>query len=348
MAAERTYVDISAASILRAILLVLLFVFLYIVKDVLIIFLFAIVIASAISPFANWLDEKHFPRVIGVLLLYLIVLGLGVFLLSLVIPYVTDDINRLVGALPKVVQSVSSSLETVQKGSPGYFDFLSEIQNLLDGISTYLQQASQSVVGLVVSIFCGIFSFMAILVISFYLAVTKKGIESFLGSVVPEKYEGYAIGLWKRAEIKVGKWLQSQLLLGLIVGLVVYVGLSLLKIKFALILAIMMMLLELVPMVGPVLGAIPAVALAFLQSPTLGLWVLVFYVVVQQLENHVLVPLILGRTLNLNPIVVIISLLIGNQLAGIPGMILAVPMATIIVEMVDDLARQKESRRSSS
>ena len=118
------------------------------------------------------------------------------------------------------------------------------------------------------------------------------------------------------------------------------------KIKFALILGMMMIVLELVPMVGPVLGAIPAALLAFLQSPTLGLWVVVFYVVVQQLENHVLVPLILGRTLNLNPIVVIIALLIGNQLAGIPGMILAVPMATIIVEMVDDIARQKESRRA--
>ncbi|HZZ99255.1 MAG TPA: AI-2E family transporter, partial [Candidatus Paceibacterota bacterium] len=242
---------------------------------------------------------------------------------------------------------VSSSLESAQQHAPNYLDFLSELQNVLDGISTYLQQASQSVVGLLVNIFGGIFSFLAILIISFYLSVTKKGIETFLGSVVPEKYEGYVIGLWKRVEVKVGKWFQGQLLLGLIVGLITYVGLSLLHIKFALLLGLAMVVLELVPMVGPVLGAIPAVFLAFLQSPTLGLWVVVFYIIVQQLENHILVPLILGKTLNLNPVVVIIALLIGEQLAGIPGMILSVPVATIIVEMLDDLARQKESRRAN-
>ena len=108
------------------------------------------------------------------------------------------------------------------------------------------------------------------------------------------------------------------------------------------------MVLELVPMVGPVIAAIPAVALAFFQAPSLGLWVLLLYIFVQQLENHVLVPIILGKTLGLNPVVVIISLLIGQQLAGIPGMVLSVPIATIIVEMLDDVARQKESRRSSS
>ncbi|MBX4189969.1 AI-2E family transporter [Candidatus Parcubacteria bacterium] len=345
---ERTQLDISTGSVLRAILLVLFFIFLYVLKDVLIIFLFALIIASAISPFANWLDEKRFPRLVGVLGLYLVVLGLVLLVFSMVVPYISSDINQLVNSLPKVVEGVSNSLEQAQQGSPQYLDFLGELQNLLGGLSTYLQQASQSVAGLIVSIFGGIFSFIAILIISFYLAVTRKGIENFLGSVVPEKYEDYVIGLWKRAEVKVGKWLQGQLLLGLIVGLVVYIGLSLMHIKYALILGILMMFLELVPMVGPVIAAIPSAFLAFLQSPSLGLWVIVFYVVVQQLENHILVPLILGKTLNLNPIVVIIALLVGEQLAGIPGMILSVPMATIIVEMLDDLAKQKESRKASA
>ncbi|HWA64738.1 MAG TPA: AI-2E family transporter [Candidatus Paceibacterota bacterium] len=348
MASERLQLDISTSSILRTILIVLLFVFLYALKEVIIIFLFALVLASAISPFANWLDEKKFPRILGVLLLYLTVLGLAVFVSSLIVPYISDDISRLTTALPEFVQKVVGSLEHVQNSSPQYFDFLNEIENILEGFSSYLQQASQSIVGLIVSIFGGVFSFFAILVISFYLSVTRKGIETFLGSVVPEQYESYVTGLWKRVEKKVGKWFQGQLLLGLIVGLMVYIGLSLLNIKFALILSLLMMVLELVPMVGPVLGAIPAAFLAFLQSPSLGLWVIVLYVVVQQIENHLLVPLILGKTLNLNPVVVIIALLVGQTLAGIPGMILAVPVATIIVEMLDDVARQKESRRSSS
>lgn len=345
---DHVHVEINTGTILRAIFIILFFVFLYILKDVVIIFLFALIIASAISPFANWLDEKGFPRLLGVLLLFLVVLALIVGVLSLIIPYVSQDINQLTSTLPQLVTKVSTSLEKVQQGSPQYLDFLSEIQNILQGFSDYLQQSSQSILGLIISIFGGVMSAIAILIISFYLSVTKKGIESFLGSIVPEKYEGYAVNLWKRAELKVGLWLQGQLLLGLIIGLVVYVGLSLMGIKFALILGFLAAIFEIVPMVGPVLASIPAIFLAFLQSPALGLWVIVFYVVVQQLENHLLVPVVLGKTIGLNPVVVIIALLIGENLAGIPGMILSVPVATIIVEMMEDFAKHKDSRRQSA
>ena len=101
-------------------------------------------------------------------------------------------------------------------------------------------------------------------------------------------------------------------------------------------------------MVGPVLAAIPAVFLALLQSPALGLWVVLFYVLAQQLENHLLVPVVLGKTIGLNPVVVIIALLVGQQLAGIPGMILSVPLATVLVEMLDDFAKHKELKRLSA
>lgn len=344
---DHIHVEINIGTILKTILIILFFVFLYILKDVLIIFLFALIIASAISPFANWLDQKGFPRLLGVLLLYLVVLALVVGVLSLIIPYVSQDISQLVSTLPQLVATVSTSLEKVQQGSPQYLDFLSEIQNILQSFSDYLQQSSQSIIGLIISIFGGVMSAIAILIISFYLSVTKKGIESFLGSVVPEKYEGYAIDLWKRSERKVGLWLQGQLLLGLIMGLLVYVGLSLMDIKFALILGFLVAIFEIVPMVGPVLAAIPAIFLAFLQSPTLGLWVIVFYIIIQQLENHLLVPVVLGKTVGLNPVVVIIALLIGQNLAGIPGMILSVPVATIIVETMDDFAKHKDSRRQT-
>lgn len=346
--AEHQTLDISTASIIRVIILVIFFIFLYILKDVLIIFLFGLVIASAISPFANWLDQRGFPRLWGVLLLFLIVLGLIALIVSLVIPSLSADIDQLISTLPTVFEKVSVSLENVQQGAPEYLDFVSEIQNILSGLSSYLQQSSQSIVGLVVAIFGGVISFIAILVISFYLSVTKKGIESFLGSIVPEQYEAYVADLWKRSEKKVGLWLQGQLLLALIVGLVVYVGLSLMGIKFALMLGLLAFAFEIVPIVGPVLAAIPAVLLAFLQGPTMGLWVIVFYVAVQQLENHILVPVVMGRTLGLNPVVVIIALLVGSQLAGIVGMILSVPVATVIVEVIDDMAKKKESRRGST
>ncbi len=345
MADSHTHIEISSTSILKTILLILFFFFLYLLRGILVVFLFAIIIASAISPFANWLEKKGLPRLLAVILLYLIIFGLIIFILSQVIPFASEDLSQLTVVFPKIIEKVSSSLENVQRGVSGYFDFVGEIQNILETFSSYLQQVSQSALNLVISIFGGVFSFIAIIIISFYLSVMKNGIESFLASVVPHKYEDYAISLWKRAEIKVGRWLQGQLLLGLIVGLIVYIGLSLMGIRFALILGLMAMVLEIVPVAGPILAAIPAVFLAFLQSPSMGLWVIVFYVAVQQLENHVLVPLVLGKTIGLNPVVVIMALLIGGKLSGIIGAILAVPIATVIVEVFDDLAKHKEASR---
>ncbi|MCC6404846.1 MAG: AI-2E family transporter [Candidatus Yanofskybacteria bacterium] len=345
--AERTQVDISAASVFRALLVVLAFFLLYLLSDVLIILLFSIVVASAVSPFVTWFQRKGLPRLVAVIVLYLMVLAVGVVISSLVLPSVSSDFSQLTAYLPKIASELSVSLDTVQKDSPRYFDFVSEIQNILEVLSGYLQQFSQSALNLVVGAFGGIFSFVAIVVISFYLSVMKNGIESFLEAVVPERYEEYIVDLWRRVEIKVGLWLQGQLLLALIVGLLVYVGLALLGVRFALILAILAMLLEIVPIAGPVLASIPAIGMAFMQDPVLGLWTLVLYVVVQQFENHVLVPLVLGKTTGLNPIVVILAILVGAQLAGIAGALLGVPVATIIVEIIDDMARLKSSRRTS-
>ncbi|MCC6934862.1 MAG: AI-2E family transporter [Candidatus Yanofskybacteria bacterium] len=344
---ERQQVDISAASVFRALLVVVAFFLLYLLSDVLIILLFSIVVASAVSPFVTWFQRKGSPRLVAVIVLYLMVLAVGVVISSLVLPSVASDFSQLTTYLPKLASELSVSLDTVQKDAPRYFDFVSEIQNILEVLSGYLQQFSQSALNLVVGAFGGIFSFVAIVVISFYLSVMKNGIENFLAAVVPERYEEYVVDLWRRAEVKVGLWLQGQLLLALIVGLLVYVGLALLGVRFALVFALLAMILEIVPIAGPVLASIPAIGMAFMQEPVLGLWTLVLYVVVQQFENHVLVPLVLGKTTGLNPVVVILSILIGAQLAGIAGALLGVPVATIIVEILDDMARLKSSRRTS-
>lgn len=333
--------DISVYTITKIVLVLLFFGFLYLLRDIIFILIFAVIIASGITPFANWLDEKKFPRILGVLMLYLSIFALALFLLSLVVPFVTGEINQLVKDLPRFINQVSVSLEKAQESSGRYVDLFSEIQNLLDGFAGYLQASSQSAFNFVVSIFGGLFSFLAVVVLSFYLAVMRGGIESFIRAIVPREYEAEVLNVWRRSERKVGKWLQGQLLLALIVGLTVYVTLSIMGIRYALLLGIVAMILELVPSVGPVLAAVPAVILAFTQSTSLGLWVILAYIIIQQLENHILVPIVLGRTVGLNPVVVILALLIGFKLAGIVGIILSVPVAAIIVEILDEFSRHR-------
>lgn len=345
--AERAQVDISTISVFRGLLVVVAFILFYLLSDVLVIMLFAIVIASAVAPFIAWFEKRGVPRLVAVLLLYILVFSLVLTLTSLVVPSVSTDLSSLATYLPKLTSKLSTSLDSVQQGSPKYFDFVGEIQNILDFLASSLQQVSQSALNLVVGAFGGLLSFTAVIVISFYLAVMKNGVQNFLAAVAPEQYEDYVIDLWRRAEVKVGFWLQGQLLLALIVGLLVYVGLSILGVRFALVFAIITMFLEIVPVAGPVLAAIPAVLMAFVQQPSLGLWVLGLYVIVQQTENHLLVPLVLGKTTGLNPVVVILAILIGSQLAGVAGALLGVPVATIVVEVLDDMAQRKTSRRAT-
>jgi len=138
-----------------------------------------------------------------------------------------------------------------------------------------------------------------------------------------------------------GRWFQGQLLLGVIVGVLVYLGLWILNVRFALLLAIIAGVLELVPYIGPVLAAIPGVILALFQGPfLLAVWVLLLYIVVQQLENYLIVPLVMKKAVGLNPVVVIIALLIGGKLAGVIGILLAVPAAAVLAEFFRDIKRK--------
>jgi len=331
-------IEIESKTIIKIVLITLAAVFIYLLRDVLMSVLLSIIIASAVNPFASWMEARRIPRMVAVIFLYIVFFSLLVVFLSLIIPVAASELNQLTQMLPKIFEQVP------QIGPAKYLDFAGELQNLVQTSSQYLQVSSTSIFTLLIDIFGGLVSFVSIIVISFYFSFMKHGVATFLKSILPDVHEEYAIGLWKRAEAKVGKWLHGQLLLALIVGILVFAGLSALKIKYALLLGITAMFLELIPYVGPVMAAIPAIILAYLQSPTLALWVLIFYIVVQQLENQLLMPLILGKSTGLHPVIVVVALLIGVKLAGILGMLLAVPVAVVLVEIFEDLAAQRHSR----
>ena len=332
---EYLMLDIPAKTVIKVVLILLAVVFLYLLRDVLVVLMFSVLLASAVSPFATWLQARRVPRMVGVVLFYIGFFGLLILFLSFVIPIVASELNQLTQALPKFFEKVPDA------GTSRYLEFVADLELFLTSSAHFLEVSSVSILNLLIDMFGGLLSFVSIIVISFYFSVMKDGVATFLKSVIPDGHEEYAIGLWHRAEVTVGKWLRGQLFLALIVGVVVFVGLSLLNIKYALVLSITAMALELIPYVGPVMASVPALMLAFLQSPTKGIWVLVFYVAVQQLENQVLTPLVLGKTTGLHPVIVVISLLIGGKLAGILGVLLAVPVAVIIVEVWSDLAVQR-------
>jgi len=180
-----------------------------------------------------------------------------------------------------------------------------------------------------------------VLVVSFYLSISRNALDNFLKAILPPQFEVYVHSLWVRAQYKMGRWLQAQILLSFIMALIVGLGLWILGVKYAFLVAVVAGVLEIVPYVGPIVSGGLATLLALSQSPILGLWTLIFFIVAQQLEGHILVPLLIKKLVGLNPVAVILAILVGAKLGGILGILLAVPIAAVIDEFFDDLAKRK-------
>src|SRR3989344_5121790 len=259
--------------------------------------------------------------------------------LSEVLPHYIETFkfsDLLPGALPDGAQLVGGELFDTLSLKQG----IEQLHNALAGLSQgFFQTASR--------IFGGALSAVLVLVISFYLAVEERGIENLLRVIIPREHEKYAISLWKRTQEKIGLWLQGQLILGIIVGVLVYLGLSILQVPYATTLAALAALLEIIPIFGPIMAAIPAAIIAFSVTPTLGLMVIGLYIIIQQFENHLIYPLVVTKIVGIPPIIVIVAILVGGELAGIIGFLLAVPLTTVLVELFNDLEKKKLAQAST-
>lgn len=338
-------VTITSGTFFKIALVMGLFALLYILRDVVLVLLTAVVIASAIEPATLWFVRHKIPRVLAVIFIYVFASSLILGILYVFVPPLLAEVSGFLLSLPEYTQTLTSGVEGGASGTQTFVEGLAsefsvrdaiiDAQNVLSNISSNLFQTVNIIFG-------GLFSFTLILVFSFYLAVRDRGIEEFLAIITPVKHEKYINSLWRRSQAKIGRWMQGQLLLGLIVGVLVYLGLTVLGVKYALLLAVFAALFELIPLFGPILAAIPAVLIAFLDSFSLGFMVLGLYTIIQQFENHLIYPLVVRKVVGVSPIVVILSLIIGAKLAGFLGLVLAVPIAAAIMEFIDDIEKEKK------
>ncbi|MBI3627754.1 MAG: AI-2E family transporter [Candidatus Sungbacteria bacterium] len=339
----RQMIDISTGTIFRVFAVLLGFLLFYVLRQTIAVILFAVVVASSMEPAIRWLQKRKVPRILGTILIFLSVIGVLSLAVYLIIPLISQDFQGFTLSYPVFERQVLREIENI--GNVPFADFLSA--NLRDALSQparYISGFTGGVLSFTSNFFGGVFSGVIIIVVSFYLTARERGIEDFIRIIIPLEHEEYAVDLWSRSQRKMGQWLRAQILLGLLIGAFIFLGLTLLHVKYALVFAFIAAILELVPIVGPVLAAIPAVMVAFLQSPFLALMVVILFVIVQQLESHVIVPLVMRTAIGIPPIVVVISLLVGAELAGIVGLLLAVPMASVVVELLNDMDHKKRRR----
>ncbi|HRY30883.1 MAG TPA: AI-2E family transporter [Candidatus Paceibacterota bacterium] len=342
-------VTISTATIFRFIFVILLFWFLFVIRDLILVLLGSIVIASAVEPGTRWLERKRIPRPLAVLLIYFCVILIFAALFYFFVPVLIQDVNDVLVSLPDYLNSLVSSAGrfTGFGDFPEINNFLASLSGgqmgtLISRIASGLSGATIGLISAASTVFGGILSFLLILVMSFYLAVQEDGVANFLRIVVPSNHEKYVTDLWKRSQKKIGLWMQGQLMLGVLIGVLTYLGLSVLGIENALFLALVAAVFELIPIFGPILAAIPAVLFAVAQGGiTAGLLVTGLYLIVQQFESQLIHPLVVKKIVGIPALIAIIALIIGAQVAGFLGIILAVPAAAAVMEYISDLEKKK-------
>lgn len=339
-------VDIGSRTLFRVAAILLGVWFLYLIADVLFVLFAAIVIASALEPLARWLQQYRIPRALSVLSVYLVAIAVFAGVVTLLVPPVAEQLMQLAHALPQLVNrlegwglpiSTTSYDQVVNALQPALLRFGGD----LSGLGANLFQQTRT-------LFAGAFTFLFVFVIAFYLVLERDVPKRLLRLIVPQQYYPHAAGVVDRVQQNVARWVLAQLTLGFIIGTAVGVGLWLLGVPYALVLGVVAGVFEIVPYIGPILAAIPGVFIGLSQSLVLGVAVLGFYILVQQAENHLLVPTIMRRAVGLNPLITLFAILIGGRFAGLMGVIFAVPAAVVVSIVLYDVLGSRFKRGDTS
>ena len=346
---DKQKISISIGSWITALVVIAIAYVLSQVKDLILVIIASVVIASAIEPVTVWAKRRNIPRLPMVILVYvfsaLVLAGLFYFLLL-----------PLLGDMSSFIRTLTIYSNSVTSG--GILSEMFQTQNLFGGLNTpviirelssYLNILSdfisRGVFSSLTLIFGGIMNFVLILILSFYLVVQEDGVSKFLKIIVPLKHEQYAVGLWRGSQIKIGRWMQGQLVSSILVMFLVYIGLIIIGVPHALLLAVLAGVFELIPLFGATLAAIPALFIAYISGGlSVTLFVAGLYIVVQQLEGNVIYPLVVNKVVGVPPIISILALVVGGTLAGFLGVLVSVPVAAAIMEFLSDLEERKERK----
>ena len=341
-------IQISSGTIVKALLIVLFFASLYFLRDLLLVVLLAIIIASAIEPGTQWFLRRRVPRILSVLLLYsaavVILVVVFYFLFLPLLNQAASFLSTLHGYLGEL--QVWNPLQNTQFFSSGSaiegFSKNFSLAQIVEQIDATISNLSKGFFSTASTVFGGVLSFLLVVVLSFYLSVESDGVSNFLRIVTPAKNEKYVLSLWKRSQHKIGLWMQGQVVLAIIVAMLVFLGLTLLRVDNALLLAVLAGMFEIIPIFGPILASIPAITLALVTNGmTSALLVVGLYIIIQQFENQLIYPLVVRKIVGVPPLISILALIIGGKLAGFVGMLISVPLATMLIEFLSDIEKNK-------
>ncbi len=342
-----TFISLNTGTIIRFFLVALGFFLLWFLRDLLLVILTAIIIASFVESAMPYFQKIKVNRVLGVVLLYVTSILLLALLFYLFAPLLMTEVYNFSVFLSSYIPDSSILNYFRNEAFSGAKDIVNNLSHslsltsLLSTSQAFITNLSGGFFQVLSVAFGSIFNVILIVLISFYLSIQERGIENFLRIILPVGQEEYAVDLWGRSRRKIALWMKGQMLLGIIVAVLTYLVLSLLGIQYALLLALIAGVMELVPY-GILVALIPAISFSYLSGGiSTALMVAGAYVIIHQFEVFLFSPLVIKSVVGLSPLVVILSALIGFELGGFWGLVLAIPVAVFIMELMGDLEKKK-------
>jgi predicted PurR-regulated permease PerM len=321
---------------------------LYQIRDVLLLLYISGLFAIGFSPIVRLIERqrllpvgtRRFPRWLAILVLYVFIIGVLIGVGGIIFPPLVEQAQQLWDQRTQMFERGQQTLHELGllRGDLITFEEAVERAPGAAGDATVVS----TVVGAVRGVVGGIVGFLTILIVTFYLLVDSWNLHQGFLRLFHVRQRARLDAATRDITVKVSAWLGGQLLLGAIIGLTSAVGLWLLGVPFFWVLALISAFGELIPVVGPILAAIPAVLVAGTVSLQKALLVVGFFVIQQQIENHVLVPRVMARQVGVSPVTVIVALLVGGRMLGLVGALLAVPTAAILQVIVSELLEQKD------
>ena len=329
-ASKEVQISISSTTILKVVGILVAIVLLYFLRDIVALVLVALLIAVSIDPIVDFLAKRKIPRALAAAITFLAFIVIVTGVLLLIIPNVIAEAGDLIesyswfiedltgGAIPLeawfdggyVAQDASSIIETIRH---------SGISGAIPSIATFAS-----------AMFGGILSIILVLALAFYIVIEEKSLRVGLLMFLPKKNRDKFEAMLPTVRKKIGSWLRGQLSLMLIMFTVTYTILMLLDVPFALVLALLAGLMDIIPFIGAILVFFPIVLIALSASPIQAILVAIALLINQQIHGDIITPKIMQKAAGMNPVITIIAILIGFEIAGVAGAILAIPSAMLI------------------
>lgn len=277
------------------------------------------IIMAALTPYVEKLQKRGLPRIIAVLIPYVGILLLIFLLIFPLVPFFVSQIKFLIAGLPDYAKQSAHSM--------GFAIDEKQVQDLL---SREINGIGRNAFAVTTKVFGGLFSILTVLVVSFYLLMDHSRFKRWIASFFHIDFHNHILLVLNQVDDKLGAWLRGQIILSLFIGVITFIALTIIGLPNALPLALIAGILEIVPTLGPIIAAIPAVIIALTISPGMAIIIIVLYIFIQAFENNLLVPKIMQRAVGLNPVIVIIGVVIGASLLGVAGALLSIPFISLL------------------